>query len=52
MRDRGCKKIAFVTDPLIIKLGRSDAALPGLQKAGVAVWVSSDVVADAPPDIL
>jgi alcohol dehydrogenase class IV len=52
MRDRGCKKIAFVTDPLIVKLGLADAALAGLKKAGVAVWLFSDVVADPPQELI
>lgn len=52
MRDRGCKKIAFVTDPMILKLGLADAALAGLKKAGVAVWLFSDVVADPPQELI
>jgi alcohol dehydrogenase class IV len=52
MRDRGCKKIAFVTDPIILKLGLADAALAGLKKAGVAVWLFSDVVADPPQELI
>lgn len=52
MRDRGCKKIAFITDPMILKLGLADAALAGLKKAGVAVWLFSDVVADPPQELI
>ena len=52
MKDRGCKKIAFITDPMILKLGLADAALAGLKKAGVAVWLFSDVVADPPQELI
>ena len=52
MRDRGCKKIAFITDAIILKLGLADAALAGLKKAGVDVWLFSDVVADPPQELI
>jgi len=52
MSDRGCKKIAFITDPIILKLGLADAALAGLKKAGVDVWLFSDVVADPPQELI
>ena len=45
---RGCRKVAFVTDKMILKLGLADAALDGLKKAGVETWVFSKVVADPP----
>lgn len=48
MADMGCKKVAFVTDAMILKLGLADACLDGLKKAGVAVHVIDDVVADPP----
>ena len=52
MRDRGCKKIAFITDAIILKLGLADAALAGLKNAGVDVWLFSDVVADPPQELI
>ena len=52
MADRGCKKVAFVTDPLILELGLADAALAGLKKAGVDVWLFSKVVADPPEEMI
>lgn len=48
MADMGCTKVAFVTDAMILKLGLADACLDGLKKAGVAVHVIDDVVADPP----
>jgi len=48
MAARGCRRIAFVTDEIILKLGLADAALAGLKTAGVDVWIFSDVVPDPP----
>jgi len=48
MADMGCKKIAFVTDKIILELGLAEAALSGLKVAGVGVHVIDDVVADPP----
>ena len=48
MAGRGCHKVAFVTDAMILKLGLADAALEGLADAGVGVWTFSKVVADPP----
>jgi len=48
MAGLGCRKVAFVTDATILELGLAEAALDGLRKAGVDVWVFSDVVADPP----
>jgi alcohol dehydrogenase class IV len=48
MATRGCRKVAFVTDAMILKLGLADAALAGLEAAGVEVWTFSEVVADPP----
>jgi alcohol dehydrogenase class IV len=48
MAARGCRKVAFVTDAMILKLGLADAALEGLAAAGVGVWIFSEVVADPP----
>lgn len=45
---RGCKKVAFVTDAMILKLGLADAALDGFRKAGLDVWTFSDVQPDPP----
>jgi alcohol dehydrogenase class IV len=48
MADMGCKKIAFVTDKMILELGLAQAALDGLKEAGVGVHIIDDVVADPP----
>ncbi|MCV2870310.1 iron-containing alcohol dehydrogenase [Defluviimonas sp. WL0002] len=48
MAARGCRKVAFVTDDIILKLGLADAALDGLKRAGVDVWTCSDVQPDPP----
>ena len=48
----GCRRVAFVTDDMILKLGLTDAALRGLEKAGIAVWTFSNVVADPPEDMI
>ncbi|MFT7593885.1 MAG: alcohol dehydrogenase class IV [Paracoccaceae bacterium] len=48
MAARGCRKIAFVTDAIILELGLADAALDGLKQAGVEVWVYSQVQPDPP----
>ncbi len=52
LADRGCKKVAFITDAIILKLGLADAALDGIKKAGVDVWFFSDVVADPPQELI
>ncbi|MDJ0612861.1 MAG: iron-containing alcohol dehydrogenase [Rhizobiaceae bacterium] len=52
MAEMGCKKVAFVTDKIILELGLADAAVDGLKKAGVAVHVIDDVVADPPEDMI
>ncbi|MGH1479957.1 MAG: iron-containing alcohol dehydrogenase [Geminicoccales bacterium] len=44
----GCKKVAFVTDQMILKLGLAEAALDGLKKAGIDVWLFSDILPDPP----
>ena len=48
MVDMGCKKVAFVTDKIILELGLAQAALDGLKAAGVDVHIIDDVVADPP----
>ncbi|WP_209427920.1 iron-containing alcohol dehydrogenase [Pararhodobacter sp. SW119] len=48
MAGQGCRKVAFVTDAMILELGLAEAALDGLRKAGVDVWIFSEVVADPP----
>ena len=50
--DRGCKKVAFITDAIILKLGLADAALEGIKAAGVDVWVFDDVKADPPQELI
>ena len=52
MADFGCRKIAFVTDAIILKLGLADAALDSLKKAGVDVWIFSGVVPDPPEEMI
>lgn len=51
MASKKCKKVAFVTDEMILKLGLADAALDSLEKADVDVWLFSKVVAD-PPEVM
>lgn len=48
MAGRGCRKVAFVTDAMILELGLAEAALDGLRQAGIDVWTFSEVVADPP----
>lgn len=48
MATRGCKKIAFITDATILKLGLADPALDGFKKAGLDVWTFDDVKPDPP----
>ncbi|WP_424972875.1 iron-containing alcohol dehydrogenase [Dinoroseobacter sp. S76] len=45
---RGCRKVAFVTDEMILKLGLADAALDGFKAAGLEVWIFSEVKPDPP----
>ncbi len=52
MADRGCKKVAFVTDAMILELGLAAPALESLKKAGVDVWLFSKVVADPPEEMI
>ncbi len=52
MAARGCRKVALVTDPMILELGLADAALTGLRAAGVEVWTFSEVVADPPEEMV
>jgi alcohol dehydrogenase class IV len=48
MADMGCKKIAFVTDKIILELGLAKAALDSLKEAKIDVHIIDDVVADPP----
>ncbi|MFA3919435.1 iron-containing alcohol dehydrogenase [Ruegeria hyattellae] len=52
MAARGCQKIAFVTDEIILKLGLADAALDGFRKAGLEVWTFADVQPDPPEAVI
>ncbi|MEM1078094.1 MAG: iron-containing alcohol dehydrogenase [Pseudomonadota bacterium] len=45
---RGCRKVAFVTDEMILKLGLAEAALEGFRAAGLEVWTFSEVKPDPP----
>ena len=51
MASRGCRKVAFITDEMILKLGLADVAIASLKAAGVETWVFSKVVADPPEAI-
>lgn len=51
-KELGCTKVAFVTDRIILDMGLADAALKGLKKAGVDVFIFSDVVADPPEEMI
>lgn len=48
LANRGCRKVAFVTDAIILQLGLADAALSGFKSAGLDVWTFSDVQPDPP----
>lgn len=48
MKTLGCRKVAFVTDEGILKLGHADAALDGLRAAGLDVWTFAKVTPDPP----
>jgi alcohol dehydrogenase class IV len=50
--EMGCKKVAFITDQMILDLGLAAPALASLEKAGVGVWTFSDVIADPPEDMI
>jgi len=52
MRDRGCTKLAIVTDSTVLKLGLAEAAIEGIKKAGLDIWVFSEVVSDPPEDMI
>ena len=52
MAEMGCKKVALVTDKVILKLGLADSAMEGLKKAGIAVHVIDYVVADPPEKMI
>ncbi|RVU86464.1 iron-containing alcohol dehydrogenase [Leucothrix sargassi] len=48
MSAMGCKKVAFVTDKVILDLGLAEAALEGLKAASIDVHLIDDVVPDPP----
>lgn len=52
MAKMGCKKVAFVTDAMILKLGLADAAMEGIKSAGLELHLIDDVVADPPESII
>jgi len=52
MTDMGCKKIAFVTDKVILELGLAKAALDSLKEAKIDVHIIDDVVADPPEEMI
>ena len=52
MGDMGCKKVAFVTDKVILELGLAKAALDSLKEAKIDVHIIDDVVADPPEDMI
>ena len=52
MADMGCKKVAFVTDKVILELGLAKAALDSLKESKIDVHIIDDVVADPPEDMI
>lgn len=48
MKTLGARKVAFVTDEGVLRLGLADAALEGLKAAGLDVWLFSEVTPDPP----
>jgi alcohol dehydrogenase class IV len=52
MADMGCRKVAFITDQIILDLGLANPALASLTKAGVKVWTFAEVIADPPEDMI
>ena len=52
MGRRFCKKVAFITDKVILEYGLADAALAGLKAEGIDVWIFDDVVADPPETMI
>ncbi|PCH46826.1 MAG: alcohol dehydrogenase [Hyphomicrobiales bacterium] len=52
MAQMGCRRVAFVTDAVILKLGLAQAALDGLKAANVDVHLIDNVVADPPEEMI
>ena len=52
LADRGCKKVAFVTDAMILELGLADVAIDSIKAAGIELFLFSDVVADPPEEMI
>ncbi|MEM1151818.1 MAG: iron-containing alcohol dehydrogenase [Pseudomonadota bacterium] len=52
LAERGCRKVAFVTDKTMLKLGLADAALDGFRHAGLDVWTFSGVEPDPPETMI
>lgn len=48
VKSLGCKSVLMVTDPGVMKAGLLQAGLRGLEQAGVAVTLFTDVEADPP----
>ncbi len=48
----GCKKVAFVTDKIILELGLANAALDGLKAANIDIHTIDDVVPDPPEEMV
>jgi alcohol dehydrogenase class IV len=48
MAARGCRRVAFVTDPTVRALGLATPALTGLEQAGIEVWLFDEVSPDPP----
>ncbi|RNF33606.1 iron-containing alcohol dehydrogenase [Paracoccus methylarcula] len=49
---RGCRKVGFVTDATILELGLADAALDGIERAGLSAWIFSDIQPDPPEEMI
>ncbi len=48
----GCKKVALVTDEIVLGAGLADAALDSLRKKGVDTWTFAKVVPDPPASMV
>lgn len=48
----GCRSVLLVTDPGVMKAGLLQAGLKGLEQAGIAVTVFSEVEADPPVHVI
>ncbi|MCB1741416.1 MAG: iron-containing alcohol dehydrogenase, partial [Gammaproteobacteria bacterium] len=52
LRDLGCRRVALVTDPMILSLGLAEPAMRAIEQAGLHCWIWSQVVADPPESMI